>query len=268
MQRSGARLFIVLAVVLASGRATTRDRAWGEDATWSPGWERVRAAAVDSARDPNVWVPLAGAAVFQIGDWDHEVAEWARRETPVFGSAENAAEWSDRLKSASAWSYALTVLLAPGGDKAGEWFEDKAGGLAVGLSAPVLTSWSTQALKSSVGRERPDGSDHLSFPSGHTSASAVNSKLASRNLRSFDLSDGERRAFDIGLLSLTLGTSWARIEAGKHYPSDTLFGMALGHWFASFINDAFLGINAHGDRHGLMSEAVPDGFGIRYVAYD
>ncbi len=268
MRCGAARLFLVLVVVFASGCATTRDRAWGEGATWSPGWERVRSAAVDSARDPQVWVPLAGAAVFQIGDWDHEVAEWAQRETPVFGSVEDAAEWSDRLRSASAWSYALTVLLAPGGDTPAEWFENKAGGLAVGLSARALTSWSTQALKSSVGRERPDGSDYRSFPSGHTSASAVNARLASRNLRAFDLSDGERRAYDIGLLALTVGTSWARIEAGKHYPSDTLFGMALGHWFASFINDAFLGLDAREGRHGVMFEVVPDGFGIRYYAFD
>ena len=45
-----------------------------------------------------------------------------------------------------------------------------------------------------------------------------------------------------GLHALTFGTSWARIEAGWHYPADTLFSMALGNFIASFINDAFMGL--------------------------
>jgi hypothetical protein len=40
---------------------------------------------------------------------------------------------------------------------------------------------------------------------------------------------------------LKIGTSWARIEAGWHYPADTLFSMALGNFIASFVNDAFMG---------------------------
>ena len=48
---------------------------------------------------------------------------------------------------------------------------------------------------------------------------------------------------DVGLITLTIGTSWARIEAGWHYPSDTLFSIALGNFIGSFINDAFLGLD-------------------------
>lgn len=261
-------LLVVLVVSGTSGCATLPDAsAWGENATLTPGWDRIRDSAAHAARDPYVWVPLAGAAVFQVGDWDREVADWAQRERPLFGSQRNAARWSDDLRSASSIAYVATVLLVPGGDTSEEWFTNKAKGLTVGLAARAATSGVTQALKRGVDRERPDGSASLSFPSGHASASAVNTRLASRNLRFIDMSDRTRRVFDIGLLGLTVGTSWARIEAGKHYPSDTLFGMALGNFFAAFINDAFLGAPAD-QRRGVMIEALPGGAIVRlYVVY-
>ncbi|HEV8695824.1 MAG TPA: phosphatase PAP2 family protein [Lysobacter sp.] len=258
----------VLTVCGASGCATLPDgSAWGESATLTPGWERIRTSAIHAAKDPHVWVPLAGAVVFQVGDLDREVSDWAQRETPVFGSARNAERWSDDLRTASSMAYAVTVLLTPSGDEPDEWLRNKAKGLAVGVAARAVTSGVTQGLKHGVGRERPDGSDRLSFPSGHSSASAVNTQLASRNLRAIEMSDGTRRVLDIGLLTLTVGTSWARIEAGKHYPSDTLFGMALGNFFAAFINDAFLGAPAD-RRRGVMIEALPGGAAIYfYVTY-
>lgn len=240
---------------------------WGERATLTPGWERVRVSAANAAKDPYVWMPLAGAAVFQVGDWDREVADWARRERPLFGSQDNAERWSDDLRSASSLAYATTVLLTPSGDEADDWLRNKAKGLAVGLAARAATSQVTQALKRSVGRERPDGSEDLSFPSGHASASAVNTRLASRNLLAIEMSGRTRRALDVGLFALTAGTSWARIEAGKHYPSDVLFGMALGNFLAAFINDAFLG-SSDGDRRGVAVEAMPGGLAVRvYVIY-
>jgi len=258
----------VLAAFGASGCATLPEgSAWGEDATLAPGWERVRASAVNAAKDPYVWVPLAGAAVFQVGDWDREVADWARREHPLFGSQRNAERWSNDLRTASSVVYAATVLLTPGGDETDEWLLNKTKGLAVGLAARAATSQVTQALKRGVDRERPDGGSRLSFPSGHASASAVNTRLASRNLRWIEMPDSRRRAFDVGLVMLTAGTSWARIEAGKHYPSDVLVGMALGNFFAAFINDAFLGTSPD-DRRGVVIEALPGGVALRfYVIY-
>jgi len=253
----------VLTVGGASGCATLPEgqSAWGSEATLTPGWDRVRDAAIGAAKDPQVWVPLAGAAVFSIGDFDEEVSDWAREETPIFGSQENARDWSDHLKSASAVSYWITALATPSGDE--DWFANKAKGIAVGLSARALTSWTTSGLKDAIGRERPDGSDDMSMPSGHSSAAAVNSRLASRNLDHIPMSRNARRALNGGLLALSLGTGWARVEAGKHYPSDTLAGMALDNWFAMFVNDAFLGHDA-GDTMGVTLEAVPDGAIVRF----
>lgn len=218
-------------------------RGWGEDANFRPGWERVRESAVSVARDPWVWAPLASAAVLQIDDWDRRTSDWAREHTPVFGSQRSAQDWSDALRSASALTHYATALATPSGDELGEWIINKGKGTLVGIAAVSATVAVTNGLKSSADRRRPNDLAGESFPSGHTSTSAVHTRLASRNLDAIAMSRGTRRALNIGLHALTIGTSWARIEAGWHYPSDTLFSIALGNFIASFVNDAFLGLD-------------------------
>jgi hypothetical protein len=235
-------LVIVCTASLCGCSTLPNGRGWGEDATFRPGWERVRVAASNAARDPWVWAPLAGAAVFQIEDWDRRTSDWAREHTPVFGSQRSAEEWSDDLRSASAFAHYASILATPSGGDRSDWFVNKTKGVLVGVAAVSTTGAMTQALKGAVDRQRPDASDRESFPSGHTSASAVHTRLASRNLQSIDLPRTARTALDAGLYALTIGTSWSRIEAGYHYPADTLFSMAMGNFLASFVNDAFLGL--------------------------
>src|SRR5262249_10232974 len=43
---------------------------WGEDATVQPGWQRAGRAALAAVEAPGFWLPLAGAAVLQINNWD------------------------------------------------------------------------------------------------------------------------------------------------------------------------------------------------------
>jgi hypothetical protein len=230
-------------VVFASGCATLPNgHGWGEDATLRPGWTRMREAAVDAAKDPWVWAPLVGAAAFQIDNLDRRTSDWAREHTPVFGSQRHAEQWSDDLRDASAVAHYVTMIATPSGNEPAEWMLNKAKGALVDAAAVATTGFITNSVKDLSDRERPNGDDSASFPSGHTSSSAVHTRLASRNLRSIDMSEGWHRTADVGLTALTLGTSWARIEAGWHYPSDTLVGMALGNFIASFVNDAFLGL--------------------------
>jgi membrane-associated phospholipid phosphatase len=228
---------------------------WGEDATYRPGWERITVSARHAARDPWVWIPLLGTGLFRVDDWDRKVSDWAREHTPVFGSQESAEDWSDTLKSASTIAFHASVLATPSGADPAQWLENKARGYLVEGSAIWLTSLATQELKATTDRERPNGLADESFPSGHTSASAVHTRLASRNLRALSLQRGVRRALDAGLVSLTFGTSWARIEAGWHYPSDTLFSMALGNFLAAFIHDAFMGLESDNLQVGMTLNA-------------
>ncbi|MGD9599896.1 MAG: phosphatase PAP2 family protein [Steroidobacteraceae bacterium] len=231
---------LVTAALLAGCGTLPGGRAWGEDATLAPGWQRVREAAWSAARNPRVWVPLAGAALLQVSDWDRDIADWARRETPLFGSNERAGEWSDDLRTASVVAFHVTALATPGGDTARDWFGNKLRGYAVDAAAIGTTTALTQGLKSAAGRVRPNGADDESFPSGHTAVAAVHGRLAQLNLRSVDIPPPARRALGVGLDALTVGTSWARIEAGWHFPSDTLVSASLGAFFAQFYDDAFL----------------------------
>ncbi|HEX2493457.1 MAG TPA: phosphatase PAP2 family protein [Steroidobacter sp.] len=239
----GLALSAAASAVLSGCGTLPNGRGWGEDAAVLPGWERVRTSVVDAARDPWVWAPLVGAAAFQIDDWDRRTSDWARKHTPVFGSEHNAENWSDDLRSASVWAHYLTIAATPGGAQVGEWLLSKAKGSLVQVAAVSATSNLTSQLKGSADRERPNGAADESFPSGHTSSSAVHTRLASENLETIAMSRGARRTLDVGLTALTIGTSCARIEAGWHFPSDTLVGMALGNFVGSFVDDAFLGID-------------------------
>jgi membrane-associated phospholipid phosphatase len=223
-----------------TGCATSGQSAWGGNATLHPGVMRLREAAVDAAKSPRVWAPLAGAAVFQINGWDRKVSNWARDNTPLFGSQQSAVDWSDTLRTAASVSYFASVLATPGADTPRDWLVDKSQGLAVGLAAIGTTGVITTALKKTTARTRPNGAGTQSFPSGHTSHAAVTTGLARDNLVDIEMSDGTRRALGFGLDALTFGTAWARVEAGAHFPADTLVGMALGNFVSAFFDAAFL----------------------------
>jgi len=239
----GAKLFAVIGVLVLLGGCSTlpSGRGWGADATIRPGWDRVREAAVSAARDPWVWVPLAGAAAFQVDDFDRRTSDWARENTPVFGSTTRAEQWSDDLKFASGLLQVGTLLATPSGAEPGEWVANKARGLAVEWSAVAAATGTTGLLKEAVGRERPNAKDDQSFPSGHATSAAVNGRLAAINLDSIEMGRGARIATTAAIDVTIFGTAWARVEAGAHYPSDVLVGMALGHFFARFVTGAFLG---------------------------
>jgi membrane-associated phospholipid phosphatase len=259
-------LACLLAQLLAGCATLPNGRGWGEDATLAPGWSRVREAAVGAVQSPRFWGPLAAAAIFQIDNWDHRTSSWARTHTPVFGSEENAANWSDRLRTASSYAYFASVLVTPSGADPKEWTLDKLRGLAVGAAAIAVTDEESTLLKNAAGRERPNGQDTQSMPSSHTSRSAVLTQLAERNVDTLDVSRTTRRVLDFSLDALTYGTAWARVESGFHYPSDTLVGMSIGNWNGQFFTDAFLGLNTYSPGVTLSLAPLPRGAALELRA--
>ena len=243
LSRPILRLASLCGLLALAGCATLPNgRNWGEDATVQPGWQQVGRAALAALEAPGFWLPLAGAAALQIDNWDHRMSSWARRETPIFGSQQSATDWSDRLRSASAYAYFATVAVTPGGEAPGAWLLDKTQGLAVGAAAILVTDEASALLKRASARERPNGQDDESMPSSHASRSAVLTELARRNMQWVGVSAAARGVIDGGLTALTLATGWARVEAGFHYPSDVLVGMAMGDFNGAFFNDAFMGL--------------------------
>lgn len=254
----------VLTALSLAGCATlpNGDR-WGGEVTLAPGWDRVRAAAIHAATDPWVWAPIAGAAALQVDDFDHRLSRWGRTNNPIFGSESNATLWSDRLRSASVGVDIATVLFTPSGDAGGEWLLDKAKGYLVNLAAASTAIESTTLLQHLVTRERPNGANDHSFPSDHSAASSVYTRLATLNLEEIPMNGGARDALDVGLHALSFATAWARVEGGWHYPSDTLVGMAIGNFCAEFFNDTFMGLDASRERFGFSP--LPGGGALMFA---
>lgn len=257
----------VLGVGFLAGCGTLPSgRGWGQDATLFPGWQRLGKAARHAAFSPETWAPATAALVLQIDDWDEDISEWAVDNTPVFGSPEDAEDASDYLRDATGVIYFLTALATPSGEEPKAWSVAKLKGLTVGVTAVLLTDGTTELLKKATDRKRPDGSDTESFPSGHTSSASAFTTLANRNLQSLSLSKTNRTLLRIGFTTLAAGTGWARVEAGRHYPSDVLVGYALGHFISSFFNDAFLGLEQNeGPRLSVAPSRNSLIVGIRFV---
>lgn len=200
---------------------------------------------------PKVWAPLAGAAVFAIDDWDRKASDWAAEHTPAFGSRESAQQWSDDLLETTRGAMYLSVLAVP--SRPGS--PGKLRTLAVDAAAAWTNDEATQALKRAASRERPNGEDRRSFPSGHTSNAFTHTVLASHNLRHLPgpWPDAARHT----LHAMSIGTSWARVEGHKHYPGDVLAGAALGNFMGEFFVRGFLADNpaaAHLDLSFMRRE--------------
>ena len=204
----------------------------GAAAGWPDGG-RLASAAVNAVRDPNTWIPAAGALIFGLTDLDDEVSEYAIDHAPVFGS--DAGSASDDLRDIAVASYVLTALVAPS-DSTGS----RATGFLVGGATLMADRVLVDGLKRATDRERPDGSNNRSWPSGHTSLAATSASMAAGNLAYVDMPAWARVTANVGLFGTAAATGWARVEAGKHFPSDVLAGYALGSFLARFAYGAFL----------------------------
>lgn len=228
------RLLIpLLMAFLGSGCASLTDRGyWGASVGWPDG-QRLASAAAKAARNPNTWIPAAGALLFGVTDLDDDVSDDAIDKAPVFGTHAESA--SDTLRDIAIGSYVLSALVAPSNS-----FRSRASGLLVGGTTLLADRMLVDGLKSATGRERPNGSNNSSFPSGHTSLASVSANMAVGNLSYVDMPRWARLTTNVGLYGTAAATGWARVEAGKHYPSDVLAGYAIGSFLARFAYHAFL----------------------------
>jgi len=87
------------------------------------------------------------------------------------------------------------------------------------VRALVVNEVLTQTLKYATHRERPDRSDHRSFPSGHASATFAVATALERHL-------GWKGAAPVYLLASYVASS--RLHDNRHYLSDVVFGATVG----------------------------------------
>ena len=207
----------------------------GTGSSWSAHWPQQGGfgrAASSAIKDPHTWAPLVGAAVFAATNLDEEVSRKAIENSGVFGDPQGS---SNDLRDLAGAAYLLSLIVVPS-----DSIRDKASGLVLGLSATAATVGVADGLKQLAGRQRPVNDNDQSFPSGHASYTSVVTRLTQNNLSYIDMPAWQRTTLNAGLYGIAIGGAWARVEAGKHFPSDVLAGYALGSFFAAFFQEAFM----------------------------
>lgn len=212
---------------------------WGSKSTITPGWERISDAAKKAATSKQTWVPLAGAALFQIKDYDQQAQEWISQKALLFGNEQDAQDASDDLSSLAKVNLLATIFFVPTSDDDGF---SKLKGLAVSAAALSVNKGVTDFMKRETNRLRPDASDRRSLPSGHTSSAATAASVSHHVIEHMNqLTPQQRRFWQVSSFTIAGLSGWARIEGNRHYPSDVLVGYALGNFIGTFMSEAFIG---------------------------
>ncbi len=187
----------------------------------------------------------AGAAAGAAGNSDSSIQDSLQRRTPLGKDATDAGAWMG--------SYVLLLPAAGAAYFAGGW-ANAAGvqetGL-MGLEALTVAGVETEALKLTVRRERPDHSDHSSFPSGHASASFSLAALAASEY-------GWKAGIPAFLAAGFVG--YTRLEKNKHHLSDVLFGAGLGVSAGRAVWKTHR--ERHPERFTFAPYAAPGGGGV------
>jgi membrane-associated phospholipid phosphatase len=87
------------------------------------------------------------------------------------------------------------------------------------LRAQIVTQSLTYGLKYATRRERPDGSDGYSFPSGHASTTFASATVLERHL-------GWK--FAVPTYAVATYVAASRLHENRHYMSDVVFGAGVG----------------------------------------
>ena len=195
-------------------------------------------AAQEAWQSPATWVPAAAAATFWITGADTGVSDWARQQTPVFGSEENAGKWSNDLRF---WANRLMnvsqVAYFIDAEETSRPLRQALLGHAAAITATEAGLW----IKKTTDRTRPSGAANSpSFPSQHAARSFAYTATTQQTFIAANRDDAFSKSIMALSWATSYGTAWARVEAGAHYPSDVLAGAALGNFTAIFLQKVLL----------------------------
>lgn len=115
------------------------------------------------------------------------------------------------------------------------------------IRAQIVAQTITAAVKTAVGRTRPDGTQY-SFPSGHAGVTFASATVLQRNL-----------GWKVGVPAYAVATYVAasRIQVKRHFLSDVTFGAAIG-----IASGRTVTIGRGARRFAVAPAAVPGGGGI------
>jgi membrane-associated phospholipid phosphatase len=150
-----------------------------------------------------------GAAAATASFWDKEVREAAQPH-----------DWGETLETGAGpiWSSVFVAgMFTAGRFSHGPRFRAMTYDM---LDAAIVNFAYTELVKVAVGRERPNGQDHKSFPSGHTSNAFALATVAEQHY-------GWKLGVPAYLVAGLVGAS--RIQQDKHFLSDVVAGATLGY---------------------------------------
>ena len=118
------------------------------------------------------------------------------------------------------------------------------------IQAQILAQTMTAAIKTSVGRTRPDGTQY-SFPSGHSSVTFATATVLQRDL-----------GWKVGVPAYGLATYVAasRIQDKRHFLSDVAFGAAIG-----IVAGRSVTVGHGNTKFAVAPTAAPGGGGISFT---
>jgi membrane-associated phospholipid phosphatase len=160
-------------------------------------------------RDNLVTLLAGGAATSVASIWDGD----ARRES-------GTSDWGQSLETAGGpiWSSVFVAgMFTAGRLSHGTRFRAMTYDM---LDASIVNLAYTELIKVAVGRERPNGEDQKSFPSGHTSNAFALAAVAERHY-------GWKLGVPAYLAAGVVGAS--RIQQDRHFLSDVVAGATLGY---------------------------------------
>jgi len=117
------------------------------------------------------------------------------------------------------------------------------------IQALAVSEMLAQGIKYATHRERPDGSSHNSFPSGHATDTFAFATALERHL-------GWKGAVPAYVLSSYVAMS--RLPANRHWFSDVVFGSAVGIIAGRTVT-------RHGREFPVTVAMVPGGAAVTYV---
>jgi membrane-associated phospholipid phosphatase len=119
------------------------------------------------------------------------------------------------------------------------------------LRAQIMALTVSGVIKKAAQRQRPDGSDNRSFPSGHTSVSFASATVLQREL-----------GWKVGIPAYAAATyvGMARIEKKKHFLSDVAFGAAIG-----ILSGRTVTIGSGNKRFAVSPSVTPGGGGVSFT---
>ena len=206
-----------------------------------PSPERFERAAEASYKMKQFQIPFyAGLAslLFLDGDFSDSISE----QNYLFGSNKNAANISDGLLISLVPMMIYSSTLTNINTEKGQSDLGQRSKLVGFEGLLVLTDFLLIGVaKNTFQRVRPDESDNLSFPSGHSSVSSGLSRMVYNNIENSDLA-GTSLGYSYQATAIMMSSlvAYARVEAKKHHLSDIFLGNAFGAYISDFLYNSFL----------------------------